>query len=54
MKALLEPFTYITSNPGKEIRGQLIEAFNTWLRVPDDKLGVIARLVNMLHAASLL
>jgi geranylgeranyl diphosphate synthase type 3 len=52
--AILEPFTYITSNPGKEVRGQLIEAFNTWLNVPPEKLVVIARLVNMLHAASLL
>ncbi|KAF8058582.1 isoprenoid synthase domain-containing protein [Lyophyllum atratum] len=52
--ALLEPFTYITSNPGKEIRGQLIEAFNIWLNVPATKLSVISRLVNMLHAASLL
>ncbi|KAF9461847.1 isoprenoid synthase domain-containing protein [Collybia nuda] len=52
--ALLEPFTYVTSNPGKEIRGQLIEAFNIWLKVPDSKLSVIARVVNMLHAASLL
>ncbi|KAF5374682.1 hypothetical protein D9615_008943 [Tricholomella constricta] len=52
--ALLEPFTYITSNPGKEIRSQLIEAFNIWLNVPSSKLAVISRLVNMLHSASLL
>ncbi|RDB20687.1 Geranylgeranyl pyrophosphate synthase [Hypsizygus marmoreus] len=52
--ALLEPFTYITSNPGKEIRGQLIDAFNRWLDVPEEKLVVITRLVNMLHSASLL
>ncbi|KAG6917241.1 hypothetical protein DXG01_003273 [Tephrocybe rancida] len=52
--AVLEPFTYITSNPGKEIRSQLIDAFNLWLDVPAQKLAVISRLVNMLHAASLL
>ncbi|KAG6844947.1 hypothetical protein H0H87_002280 [Tephrocybe sp. NHM501043] len=52
--ALLEPFSYITSNPGKEIRGQLIDAFNVWLEVPTPKLAVISRLVNMLHSASLL
>jgi geranylgeranyl diphosphate synthase type 3 len=50
----LEPFTFITSNPGKEIRGALIEAFNRWLNVPEDKLKVIARVVNMLHSASLM
>jgi len=53
-QALLEPFTYITSNPGKEIRGTMIAAFNRWLNVPEDKLKTIARVVNMLHSASLL
>ncbi|KAF9483315.1 terpenoid synthase [Pholiota conissans] len=53
-QAILEPFKYITSNPGKEIRGKLIEAFNIWLNVPTDKLQVIAKVVNMLHAASLM
>ncbi|EAU91842.1 farnesyltranstransferase [Coprinopsis cinerea okayama7 len=52
--AILEPFTFTTSNPGKEIRGKLIDAFNLWLNVPDDKLQVIAKIVNMLHAASLM
>jgi geranylgeranyl diphosphate synthase type 3 len=53
-QALLEPFKYITSNPGKEIRGKLIEAFNIWLNVPPKRLQVIAKIVNMLHAASLM
>lgn len=54
VQAILEPFTYINSNPGKEIRSQLIEAFNAWLNVPPERLGIIAGLVKMLHAASLL
>ncbi|KIM38797.1 hypothetical protein M413DRAFT_419682 [Hebeloma cylindrosporum] len=53
-QAILEPFHFITSNPGKEIRGKLIEAFNIWLDVPSNKLQVIAKVVNMLHAASLM
>jgi len=53
-QTLLEPFKYITSNPGKEIRSKLIEAFNIWLNVPLERLQVIAKLVNMLHAASLM
>ncbi|KJA17760.1 hypothetical protein HYPSUDRAFT_45918 [Hypholoma sublateritium FD-334 SS-4] len=53
-QAILEPFNYITANPGKEIRGKLIEAFNIWLKVPNDKLQLIAKVVNMLHAASLM
>ncbi|KLO15127.1 terpenoid synthase [Schizopora paradoxa] len=52
--ALLEPFTYITANPGKEIRSRMIAAFNQWLQVPPAKLAVIAKVVSMLHSASLL
>ncbi|KAF8621242.1 hypothetical protein AX15_007952 [Amanita polypyramis BW_CC] len=52
--ALLEPFSYISSHPGKDIRRKLIGAFNTWLNVPADKLRVIADVVNMLHTASLM
>jgi len=53
-KAILEPFQFIKSNPGKEIRGKLIEAFNLWLEVPASRLKVITKVVNMLHAASLM
>ncbi|PIL32780.1 hypothetical protein GSI_04897 [Ganoderma sinense ZZ0214-1] len=52
--AVLEPFNHIYSVPGKEIRGQLIDAFNLWLNVPEDKLKVITKVVSMLHTASLL
>ncbi|KAJ3481648.1 hypothetical protein NLI96_g7519 [Meripilus lineatus] len=54
IQALLEPFTHISSIKGKEIRPQMIEAFNLWLKVPDAKLRVIAKVVSMLHTASLL
>ncbi|KAL5504497.1 hypothetical protein ACEPAH_7158 [Sanghuangporus vaninii] len=53
-QALTEPFAYITSQPGKEIRGRMIEAFNEWLAVPEEKLATIAKVVSMLHSASLL
>ncbi|KAG6809728.1 hypothetical protein H0H92_014969 [Tricholoma furcatifolium] len=52
--SILEPYTYITSAPGKEFRTQLIEAFNLWLDVPPEKLKVISGVVNMLHSSSLL
>ncbi|KAH8103550.1 isoprenoid synthase domain-containing protein [Cristinia sonorae] len=52
--ALLEPFNHINSIPGKEIRGQMITAFNKWLQVPDDKLRIVSRVVSLLHNASLL
>lgn len=51
---LLEPFTYLLSNPGKDIRSQLIEAFNVWLQVPTESLAVIRKVVEMLHTSSLL
>ena len=53
-KAILEPFQYMNSNPGKGIRRKIIEAFNLWLDVPVSKLKVIVKIVNMLHAASLM
>ncbi|KAL1745802.1 isoprenoid synthase domain-containing protein [Schizophyllum fasciatum] len=53
-KAVLEPYEYLLSTPGKEFRTQLIEAFNQWLAVPADTLQIIAKIVNMLHSASLM
>ncbi|CAG8817142.1 27899_t:CDS:2, partial [Gigaspora margarita] len=51
---LLEPYNYLLTHPGKEIRSKLIEAFDHWLSVPKDKLSAITTVVEMLHTASLL
>ncbi|KAF9222463.1 terpenoid synthase [Gyrodon lividus] len=51
---LLEPFSYIASSPSKEVRSQLILAFNHWLQVPAGQLEVITHVVGLLHNASLL
>ncbi|KAH7883454.1 farnesyltranstransferase [Phlebopus sp. FC_14] len=53
-RVILEPFSYIASKPGKEIRTLLMEAFNIWLAVPRGQLDVISRVVRMLHSASLM
>ncbi|KAF8558379.1 farnesyltranstransferase [Imleria badia] len=53
-QVLLEPFNYIASNPGKNIRGRLIAAFNYWLNVPKEKLEAIDRVVDMAHNSSLM
>lgn len=53
-QAILEPYTFTTANPGKEVRGKLIDAFNDWLQVPPEQLTTIAKIVNMLHSASLM
>lgn len=41
-------------HPGKDIRAQLIAAFNVWLNVPQESLAIITKVVGMLHTASLL
>lgn len=51
---LMEPYNYLLSNPGKDIRTKLIEAFDCWLKVPKDQLTIITKVVEMLHNASLL
>jgi len=51
---LLEPYEYLISIPGKEVRSALIDAFNVWLQVPGENLAMIKRIVQMLHTASLM
>ena len=53
-KILLGPYDYMVNQPGKDIRTQLIAAFNQWLKVPERSLAVITKVVGMLHTASLL
>lgn len=53
-KILLGPYDYMFNHPGKDIRKQLIAAFNAWLRVPDESLAIITKVIGMLHTASLL
>jgi len=53
-KILLGPYDYLYGHPGKDIRSQLIAAFNEWLNVPAESLEIITKVVGMLHTASLL
>lgn len=53
-KILLGPFDYMYDKPGKNIRRQLIAAFNVCLKVPEGSLAIITEVVGMLHTASLL
>jgi geranylgeranyl diphosphate synthase type 3 len=53
-RILLGPYDYLYGQPGKDIRAQLLAAFNAWLRVPEDRLAVITKVVGMLHTSSLL
>ncbi|KAK2736192.1 geranylgeranyl pyrophosphate synthetase [Myotisia sp. PD_48] len=51
---ILGPLEYLLNFPGKGVRERLISAFNQWLKIPDDKLNVIKKVVGLLHSASLL
>ena len=51
---ILEPFSYISQIPGKDVRGTFIDCFQTWLMIPEDKLVVIKDIIRSLHNASLL
>jgi geranylgeranyl diphosphate synthase, type III len=52
---LLEPFNYINSVPGKDVRGTLIDCFQYWFRVEDEHiLSAVKDIIGDLHNASLL
>lgn len=54
-QSLLEPFRYINSVPGKNVRGKLIDCFQLWMKVEsDDVLTKVKDIVGDLHNASLL
>lgn len=51
---MIGPYEYMHQHPGKDVRRQLIQAFDSWLQVPPDSLAIISKVVTMLHTASLL
>ncbi|CAF0728232.1 unnamed protein product [Adineta steineri] len=51
---ILEPFNYLKSLPGKNVRSKLIEALNYWFQVSEEKFKIIDEIMSMLHNASLL
>ena len=53
-ETLLEPWRYTCGEPGKNVRGKLINAFNKWLKIPDKFIIKISDVVRSLHTASLL
>ncbi|KAF3920770.1 Dimethylallyltranstransferase [Dactylellina cionopaga] len=53
-KTVCSPYDYLSLLPGKDMRSQLIEAFNIYLKVPEESLRIIKHVVSMLHNASLL
>lgn len=52
--AIVEPYEYIVSKPGKSFRSKLINVFNEIYQIPTEKTNEISTLVSILHNASLL
>ena len=52
--SLLEPYRYINSMPGKDVRGKLIDCFQHWLHVEAGPTENIKEVIGQLHNASLL
>ena len=52
--SVLEPWRYLMEVPGKNVRGMLVDAFNEWLGIPEDKVDSIKDIITQLHTASLL
>eukprot|EP00527_Entomoneis_sp_CCMP2396_P001414 CAMPEP_0198137456 /NCGR_PEP_ID=MMETSP1443-20131203/927_1 /TAXON_ID=186043 /ORGANISM="Entomoneis sp., Strain CCMP2396" /LENGTH=361 /DNA_ID=CAMNT_0043798871 /DNA_START=25 /DNA_END=1110 /DNA_ORIENTATION=+ len=54
-ESLLEPFRYVNSVPGKDVRGKLIDCFQLWFSVESKTvLNAIKEIVGNLHNASLM
>jgi geranylgeranyl diphosphate synthase type 3 len=51
---VLEPYHYIGQILGKNVRGVLIDCFQEWLPIADDKMEIIKDIIASLHNASLL
>jgi geranylgeranyl diphosphate synthase, type III len=52
---ILEPWHYLRDGPsGKEMRSSLIDCFQEWLKINDEKMLLIKEIVASLHTSSLL
>ena len=48
---ILQPYQYLSSIPGKDVRGILLDAFQVWLSIPVEKLERIKLIISSLHNA---
>lgn len=53
-EVLRQPYNHLASCPGKNFRTELIRVFNMIYKLPEDKITVIAKFVEILHTSSLL
>jgi geranylgeranyl pyrophosphate synthase len=52
--AVLAAPRYIQSLPSKNFRSQLVDAFNIWFELPEDRVSIIKGVIDDLHNASLI
>ncbi|OBT63227.1 hypothetical protein VE03_07744 [Pseudogymnoascus sp. 23342-1-I1] len=52
--ALLAAARYIQSLRSKNIRSKLVDAFNIWFQLPEDRVNIIKGVINDLHNATLI
>jgi geranylgeranyl diphosphate synthase, type III len=50
-ETILEPYQYLSKIPGKDVRGILLDAFQVWLQIPNDKIERIKMIISSLHNA---
>lgn len=50
----MESYNYLLNIPGKNIRSIMINIFQRWLQIPEEKLLIIREIVNSLHTSSLM
>ena len=48
------PLSYLLGKPGKNVRTELLRAFNFWLQVDEASFQTVDRVISLLHNASLL
>jgi len=53
-KELTEPYRYISQSQGKGVRKIMMDAFNGWLQISTEQVDVVAKLISILHNASLM
>ncbi|KAF9469602.1 isoprenoid synthase domain-containing protein [Collybia nuda] len=51
---IMAPYTYLTSNPGKEVVRHMANALNDWFHVPPEQLALIIKISSMLQNDCLL
>lgn len=51
---LRNPYEHLASKPGKNFRALLIHTFNSFYRLPSEKVSLISEFVEILHTSSLL